>query len=121
MAVYRDCQATTLTRNGLKRGTLEPMHPRSLVNARLPIGFTARLAGAAVVLALSVTGIHSLAQAQAPPPAARTAIDVTRLGPQVGEQVPDFSLADQNGTVWTRNSILGPKGAMLVFIRSADW
>jgi len=51
----------------------------------------------------------------------RTPIDVSKLGPQVGEQVPDFSLKDQNGKVWTRQSIMGPKGAMLVFYRSADW
>ena len=52
---------------------------------------------------------------------ARAPIDVSRLGPQVGLQVPDFSLKDQNGKTWTRQSILGSKGAMLVFFRSADW
>lgn len=51
----------------------------------------------------------------------RTAVDVSKLGPQVGERVPDFSLKDQNGKTWTLQSILGPKGAMLVFYRSADW
>jgi hypothetical protein len=51
----------------------------------------------------------------------RTPIDISRLGPQVGERVPDFSLKDQNGKTWTRDSIAGPKGAMLVFFRSADW
>jgi hypothetical protein len=35
--------------------------------------------------------------------------------------VPDFSLKDQNLKIWTRQSIMGPKGAMLVFARSADW
>jgi peroxiredoxin len=35
--------------------------------------------------------------------------------------VPDFRLADQNGTEHTLHSILGPKGALLVFFRSADW
>jgi cytochrome oxidase Cu insertion factor (SCO1/SenC/PrrC family) len=53
--------------------------------------------------------------------AARTPIDISRLGPQVGQQVPDFTLKDQAGRTWTRRSILGSKGAMLVFIRSADW
>jgi hypothetical protein len=53
--------------------------------------------------------------------AQRTNIDVSRLGPQVGEEVPDFSLPDQNGRTWTRQSIMGPRGAMLVFVRSADW
>ena len=57
-------------------------------------------------------------QAAAP---ARTPIDVSKLGPQVGERVPDFSLKDQTGKTWTRDSIAGPKGAMLVFFRSADW
>ncbi|MBI3403356.1 MAG: redoxin domain-containing protein [Acidobacteria bacterium] len=54
-------------------------------------------------------------------PPARTPIDVSKLGPQVGDRVPDFSLKDQNGKTWTRDSIAGPKGAMLVFFRSADW
>jgi len=55
-------------------------------------------------------------------PAQTTAkIDVSKLGPQVGERVPDFSLKDQNGKTWTLQSIMGPKGAMLVFYRSADW
>ncbi len=53
--------------------------------------------------------------------AARTKIDVSKLGPQVGERVPDFALSDQTGKMWTLQSIMGPKGAMLVFIRSADW
>ncbi len=48
-------------------------------------------------------------------------IEVSRLGPQVGERVPDFTLTDQNGKAWTLQSIMGPKGAMLVFFRSADW
>ena len=48
-------------------------------------------------------------------------IDVSKLGPQAGDRVPDFSLKDQNGKAWTLQSIMGPKGAMLVFVRSADW
>jgi hypothetical protein len=48
-------------------------------------------------------------------------IDVSVLGPQVGQVVPDFRLRDAHGKVWTRDSLLGPKGAMLVFSRSADW
>lgn len=48
-------------------------------------------------------------------------IDVSRLGPRVGQAVPDFRLQDAHGKVWTRESIMGPKGAMLVFSRSADW
>jgi len=48
-------------------------------------------------------------------------IDVSKLGPQVDERVPDFSLKDQNGKPWNLQSIMGPKGAMLVLYRSADW
>ena len=55
------------------------------------------------------------------PPQPRTSIDVSKLGPQVGERVPDFSLKDQTGKTWTLQSIMGSKGAMLVFQRSADW
>ena len=52
---------------------------------------------------------------------ARPKIDVYKLGPQVGQRVPDFSLRDQSGKIRTLQSIMGPKGAMLVFVRSADW
>jgi hypothetical protein len=48
-------------------------------------------------------------------------IEVSKLGPQVGERVPDFSLRDQDGKTWTLQSIMGAKGAMLVFVRSVDW
>ena len=78
----------------------------------------ARLAVLATLLWLQTSLAHVTAQgAQAP----REKIDVAKLGPQVGQLVPDFSLTDQNGKTWTRSSIMGPKGAMLVFYRSADW
>jgi len=48
-------------------------------------------------------------------------IDVTKLGPQVGERIPDFRLQDQNGKLWTRDALMGPNGLMLVLSRSADW
>ena len=51
----------------------------------------------------------------------RTRVDVAKLGPQVGERVPDFKLFDQTGREQTLQSIMGRRGAMLVFIRSADW
>ena len=54
--------------------------------------------------------------AQSPPK-----IDVSKLGSLLGERVPEFTLKDQNGKPWTVQSIMGPKGAMLVFYRSADW
>jgi cytochrome oxidase Cu insertion factor (SCO1/SenC/PrrC family) len=51
----------------------------------------------------------------------RARVDVTKLGPQVGARVPDFTLTDQTGEARTLQSIMGRRGAMLVFIRSADW
>ena len=72
-----------------------------------------------IVLAAFIVGMTTWgARAQTP---TRTKIDVSKLGPQVGERVPDFSLKDQHGKTWTLPSIMGPKGAMLVFVRSADW
>ena len=47
--------------------------------------------------------------------------DVRKLGPQVGTRVPDFTLNDQQGRSRTLTSLLGPRGLMLVFFRSADW
>jgi hypothetical protein len=44
-----------------------------------------------------------------------------KTGPDVGQQVPSFSARDQDGRNQTLKSIMGPKGAMLVFFRSADW
>lgn len=55
------------------------------------------------------------------PQPARSPIDVSKLGPQVGTRVPDFTMTDQNGKTWTLQSVMGPEGAMLVFYRSADW
>ena len=51
----------------------------------------------------------------------REPIDVSSLGPQVGEKAPDFALPDQHGTMQTLDSIMGEQGAMIVFHRSADW
>jgi hypothetical protein len=44
-----------------------------------------------------------------------------KTGPAVGSPLPDFSAPDQTGRIQTLKSIMGPKGAMLVFYRSADW
>ena len=68
-----------------------------------------------------LAGLIATPRARQAPTAARTAIDVSTLGPQLGQRIPDFTLTDQNGKTWTNESILGPKGAMLVFFRSADW
>jgi hypothetical protein len=68
-----------------------------------------------VPVALSVA---CLLVAQTP---AKPAAEIARLGPQVGQKVPDFTLSDQNGKPRSLKSILGRNGALLVFVRSADW
>ena len=69
-------------------------------------------------VALLLTGLLALpVSAQQNP----SSIDVAQLGPQVGDQIADFRLEDDRGEVWTRDSIMGPDGAMLVFSRSVDW
>jgi peroxiredoxin len=66
-------------------------------------------------------GLVAGAAPQPSTPPTATRIDVAKLGPQVGVRVPDFSLKDQHGKTWTLVSIMGPKGAMILFYRSADW
>jgi len=44
-----------------------------------------------------------------------------KTGPAAGSPAPNFSAQDQAGRTQTLKSIMGPKGAMLVFYRSADW
>jgi hypothetical protein len=81
-------------------GRLQPFHMRRLVLVPVIV----------VVFVL-------MAQAQG----TRARIDVSGLGPQVGARVPDFQLIDQTGKPQTLQSILERGGAMLVFVRSADW
>ena len=73
----------------------------------------ARIVTLCGVLAL---GAASAVTAQAPP-----LPDVDGLGPQVGDVVPGFSLADHTGAARDLASLMGPNGLMLVFSRSADW
>ena len=47
--------------------------------------------------------------------------DGATTGLEVGEKIPDFALADQNGNRRTFRDLTGPSGLLLVFSRSADW
>ncbi len=73
------------------------------------------IAAVAAVGWSGMVGRRALTQSSAP------SIDVERLGPKVGEPVPDFNLPDQHGTTRSLKSLMGPKGLVLVFFRSADW
>lgn len=63
-------------------------------------------------LVAAVTGLAG----QAPP-----AVDTSKIGPQVGAVLPAFTGTDQFGKPQSLATAMGPKGAMLVFFRSADW
>jgi len=64
-------------------------------------------------ITLGLLGLHAAAQ--------QPAATITNLGPGVGTRIPAFGAPDQNGTERNLQSIRGPKGAVLVFHRSADW
>ena len=74
------------------------------------------LPGSVALTLAAVVAVAAPAAAQG-----RQRVDVSKLGAQVGERVPDFSLPDQTGRVRDLQSIMGPRGAMIVFYRSADW
>ena len=69
---------------------------------------------AAVVTAMFVASVPVGGQERQP-------VDLSSLGPQIGEKVPDLALPDQHGAIQTLDSIMGERGAMLLFHRSADW
>ena len=42
-------------------------------------------------------------------------------GPAIGTPLPAFELPDQAGKLFNLKNLLGPKGAVILFYRSADW
>ena len=44
-----------------------------------------------------------------------------QTGLELGEKIPAFRAVDQNGRSWSFDTLKGPKGALLLFFRSADW
>jgi hypothetical protein len=44
-----------------------------------------------------------------------------RSGIAIGQTAPAFKLKDQNGRTHALKSLMGRKGVLLVFTRSADW
>jgi hypothetical protein len=44
-----------------------------------------------------------------------------QTGPDIGQTIPPFGAVDQDGRRQTFETIRGPRGAMIVFYRSADW
>jgi hypothetical protein len=82
------------------------------------------LAGWTAALGLSLFALPALSQPQYStefltniPTGSRGMVS----GPEVGERIPDFEAPDQNGNLVSLSDVMGPSGAMVVFIRSADW
>jgi len=55
------------------------------------------------------------------PVLAQTPIPAKEGGPKVGQKIPAFKASDQFGHQQTLSSLMGPKGLVLLFVRSADW
>jgi cytochrome oxidase Cu insertion factor (SCO1/SenC/PrrC family) len=74
-----------------------------------------------LVLGLAMLAITAgqARESQSAGPAAN--VDVESVGPTVGTRLPDFNLRDQRGELHSLKSLLGPKGGLIVFFRSADW
>ncbi len=53
--------------------------------------------------------------------AVRGARELMAPGPEVGETIPAFNAPDQFGQMQTLSTISGPAGAVISFVRSADW
>ena len=82
--------------------------------------------GGAVMLAMAVAAAGGVAAVQQPQrdqvaQPTQATVNVSHLGPQVGERVPDFTLVDQENHRRTLQSLMGPRGLVLLFYRSADW
>ena len=69
----------------------------------------------ALPIAAILIGLSIPVSAQGPLP------EIQTLGPQIGDRVPAFTLPDQSGTQRTLQSLMGTRGLMLLFYRSADW
>ena len=72
-----------------------------------------------VTLAIGMAASAPLAAQGTGAKGGRVKVEVSKLGPQVGQQVPDFRLPDQNGTVWTRSNVdVEPELAQRFGVRS---
>lgn len=82
------------------------------------------IAGWTTALGLSLCTLPALSQPQYLTEFLRDVPSGSRgmvSGPEVGERIPDFEARDQHGNLVSLSDVMGPGGAMVVFIRSADW
>ena len=83
--------------------------------------FTYMRCALGLATALALPPFLSAQQPQAKQEKAVAVKEKFATGPEVGQKIPYFQAPDQNGRLQDFNSIRGPKGAMIVFFRSADW
>ena len=80
-----------------------------------------RFSGSGLFVALLAVCASASPVVAQQPAASPPAPNVRSLGPKVGDTLPAFSLQDQSGRMRTLESLMGPKGLMLTFSRSASW
>ena len=78
-------------------------------------------AAGAIVIASLLTPNRLMGQAGAQARPAWMDAPPTSTGLAVGKKIPVFRATDQSGKIQDFNSIRGPKGAVIMFSRSADW
>ena len=74
-----------------------------------------------LVVLLSILGMAPVIHTQEDFDPLDPSDDDAQMGIEVGTKIPEFRAVDQNGKVWDFDALKGPKGAVLVFHRSADW
>jgi hypothetical protein len=94
---------------------------RGSVHQALGFRSVERLACALAVISLLIMPGLLLAQDNVDRRTAKVETSEFATGPEVGQTIPYFRALDQNGKLQDFNSVRGPKGAMIVFLRSADW
>lgn len=69
--------------------------------------------------AIVISLLSPLLLAQVKPSEASTF--AAKLGPAIGAEAPIFEVKDNVGRAQSFTSLRGPKGLILLFVRSADW
>ena len=98
-------------------GTLSRRATRTAESRDIARASTVESTGATIAVAAGAAADGVVAAAVA----GTGIVAVTLTGPAVGAVVPTFKAPDQNGSPHDLQSLMGPKGAILVFYRSADW
>lgn len=78
------------------------------------------MTGVAAVFAI-ILALTSPPQSPASAPAAPPPVPAELRGIAIGAKIPVFQAIDQFGRIRVFDSLAGPKGLVLLFVRSADW